>query len=101
MLAIARSAVVGQPPTDVCTAAAIEPGGKGTKIGWCALEPDLPPAGCLEQGRAAEPDGLATQPLLPLVAPSGDALEQAGSPVKVNTQGLVAKIKFEAPLGGV
>jgi hypothetical protein len=30
----------------------------------------------------------------------GEALEQAGSPVKVNTQGLVAKIKFEAPLGG-
>jgi quercetin dioxygenase-like cupin family protein len=44
--------------------------------------------------------GLAVLPLLPLLAPSGGALAQAGSPVKVNTQGLVAKIKFEAPLGG-
>lgn len=43
---------------------------------------------------------LAALPLLPLVAPSDGALAQAGSPVKVNTQGLVAKIKFEAPLGG-
>src|SRR5215510_5834775 len=43
---------------------------------------------------------LAALPLLPLVAPPGQALAQAGSPVKVNTQGLVAKIKFEAPLGG-
>jgi len=41
--------------------------------------------------------GLAA---LPLLAPSGGALAQAGSPVKVNTHGLVAKIKFEAPLGG-
>jgi len=41
--------------------------------------------------------GLAALPLLP---PSGGALAQAGSPVKVNTHGLVAKIKFEAPLGG-
>src|SRR5262245_34209788 len=44
--------------------------------------------------------GLAALPLLPLLAPSGGALAQAGSPVKVTTQGLVAKIKFEAPLGG-
>jgi quercetin dioxygenase-like cupin family protein len=44
--------------------------------------------------------GLAALPLVPLVAPSGEARAQAGSPVKVNTQGLVAKIKFEAPLGG-
>jgi quercetin dioxygenase-like cupin family protein len=44
--------------------------------------------------------GLAVLPLLPLLAPSGGALAQAGSPVKVNTQGLVAKIKFEAPLAG-
>jgi len=44
--------------------------------------------------------GLAALPLLPLLAPSGRALAQAASPVKVNTQGLVAKIKFEAPLGG-
>ena len=41
--------------------------------------------------------GLAA---LPLLAPSGGALAQADSPVKVNTHGLVAKIKFEAPLGG-
>jgi quercetin dioxygenase-like cupin family protein len=44
--------------------------------------------------------GLAALPFLALVAPPGEALAQAGSPVKVNTQGLVAKIKFEAPLGG-
>lgn len=44
--------------------------------------------------------GLAALPFLPLLAPPGEALAQAGSPVKVNTQGLVAKIKFEAPLGG-
>ena len=44
--------------------------------------------------------GLAALPLLPLLAPSGGALAQAGSPVKVNSHGLVAKIKFEAPLGG-
>jgi len=43
---------------------------------------------------------LAALPLLPLVPPPGEALAQAASPVKVNTQGLVAKIKFEAPLGG-
>jgi quercetin dioxygenase-like cupin family protein len=44
--------------------------------------------------------GLAALPFLPLVAPPGEALAQAGGPLKVNTQGLVAKIKFEAPLGG-
>jgi quercetin dioxygenase-like cupin family protein len=43
---------------------------------------------------------LAALPLLALVR-SGEAVAQAGgSPVKVDTQGLVAKIKFEAPLGG-
>jgi len=43
---------------------------------------------------------LAALPLVPLVAPPDQARAQAASPVKVNTQGLVAKIKFEAPLGG-
>jgi quercetin dioxygenase-like cupin family protein len=44
---------------------------------------------------------LAVLPLLALVTRSGEAAAQAGgSPVKVDTQGLVAKIKFEAPLGG-
>jgi quercetin dioxygenase-like cupin family protein len=44
---------------------------------------------------------LAALPLLVLVTPSGEAAAQAGgSPVKVDTKGLVAKIKFEAPLGG-
>src|SRR6185436_9031176 len=44
---------------------------------------------------------LAALPLLALVTPSGEAAAQAGgSPVKVDTKGLVAKIKFEAPLGG-
>ena len=44
---------------------------------------------------------LATLPLMALVARSGEAAAQTGaSPVKVDTKGLVAKIKFEAPIGG-
>jgi len=44
---------------------------------------------------------LAALPLLALVTRSGEAAAQAGgSPVRVDTKGLVAKIKFEAPLGG-
>jgi len=44
---------------------------------------------------------LATLPLLALLTRSGEAVAQTGgSPVKVDTKGLVAKIKFEAPLGG-
>jgi quercetin dioxygenase-like cupin family protein len=44
---------------------------------------------------------LTTLPLLALVTRSGDAAAQAsGNPVRVDTKGLVAKIKFEAPLGG-
>ena len=44
---------------------------------------------------------LTTLPLLALLTRSGEAVAQTGgSPVKVDTKGLVAKIKFEAPLGG-
>jgi hypothetical protein len=44
---------------------------------------------------------LAALPLMALVARSGEASAQTGvSPVKVDTKGLVAKIKFEAPLAG-
>src|SRR5882724_12962618 len=44
---------------------------------------------------------LATLPLMALVARSSEAAAQTGgSPVKVDTKGLVAKIKFEAPIGG-
>jgi len=44
---------------------------------------------------------LATLPLLALLTRSGGAVAQTGgSPVRVDTKGLVAKIKFEAPLGG-
>jgi quercetin dioxygenase-like cupin family protein len=44
---------------------------------------------------------LGTLPLLALLTRSGEAVAQTGgSPVKVDTKGLVAKIKFEAPLGG-
>jgi len=44
---------------------------------------------------------LATLPLVGLAMRSGEAIAQtAGSPVKVDTKGLVAKIKFEAPLAG-
>jgi quercetin dioxygenase-like cupin family protein len=44
---------------------------------------------------------LATLPLMALAAHSREAAAQAGgSPVKVDTKGLVAKIKFEAPIGG-
>jgi quercetin dioxygenase-like cupin family protein len=44
---------------------------------------------------------LAVLPLLALVARPGEAAAQAGgSPVKVDTKGLVARIKFEAPIGG-
>lgn len=45
--------------------------------------------------------GLAAMPLAALLAQAGQANAQsAGSPVKVDTKGLVAKIKFEAPLAG-
>ena len=44
---------------------------------------------------------LATLPLMALaMRPGGAAAQTGGSPVKVDTKGLVAKIKFEAPLGG-
>jgi quercetin dioxygenase-like cupin family protein len=44
---------------------------------------------------------LAALPLLALLARPDEAAAQAsGSQVKVDTKGLVAKIKFEAPLGG-
>src|SRR5262245_21349931 len=46
-------------------------------------------------------NGLADLPLIALLAQAGEAAAQpAGSPVKVDTKGLVAKIKFEAPLAG-
>jgi quercetin dioxygenase-like cupin family protein len=45
---------------------------------------------------------LAAMPFMALVARAGEASAQTGgSPVKVDTKGLVAKIKFEAPLSGV
>jgi len=44
---------------------------------------------------------LATLPLMALAMRPGEAIAQTGgSPVKVDTKGLVAKIKFEAPVGG-
>ena len=44
---------------------------------------------------------LATVPLALLLAPPKSATGQTGgSPVKVETKGLVAKIKFEAPIQG-
>jgi len=44
---------------------------------------------------------LAVLPLMALLARSEEAAAQAGgSPVKVDTKGLVAKIKFEAPVAG-
>jgi quercetin dioxygenase-like cupin family protein len=44
---------------------------------------------------------LAVLPLIALLAQTGKAAAQpAGSPVKVDTKGLVAKIKFEAPVAG-
>jgi hypothetical protein len=44
---------------------------------------------------------LAILPLIGLAARADEAAAQtAGSPVKVDTKGLVAKIKFEAPLAG-
>ncbi|MGY3426899.1 hypothetical protein ACVWZW_007403 [Bradyrhizobium sp. F1.13.4] len=44
---------------------------------------------------------LATAPFVALLGQAGEARAQVGvSPVKVDTNGLVAKIKFEAPLEG-
>lgn len=44
---------------------------------------------------------LATAPFVALLGQAGEARAQVGvSPVKVDTSGLVAKIKFEAPLEG-
>jgi quercetin dioxygenase-like cupin family protein len=44
---------------------------------------------------------LAAVPLMTLLAqPKRVAAQSGGSPVKVETKGLVAKIKFEAPLEG-
>lgn len=46
-------------------------------------------------------EALAILPLIGLAARVGEAAAQTtGSPVKVDTNGLVAKIKFEAPLAG-
>jgi quercetin dioxygenase-like cupin family protein len=45
--------------------------------------------------------GLGAAPFMALLAQSGEGRAQVGvSPVKVDTKGLVAKIKFEAPLEG-
>ncbi|MCK1337940.1 cupin domain-containing protein [Bradyrhizobium sp. 38] len=44
---------------------------------------------------------IASLPLISLAMQPCEAIAQAsGSPVRVDTKGLVAKIKFEAPLGG-
>jgi len=44
---------------------------------------------------------LATLPLIGLLGRPGEVTAQTdGRPVKVDTKGLVAKIKFEAPLSG-
>src|ERR1700752_1056984 len=44
---------------------------------------------------------LAAMPFMALAVRAGEASAEAGgSPVKVDTKGLVAKIKFEAPLAG-
>ena len=44
---------------------------------------------------------LATLPLVALAVRPGEATAQTGgSPVKVDTKGLIATIKFEAPIGG-
>jgi quercetin dioxygenase-like cupin family protein len=44
---------------------------------------------------------LVALPLIALIALPSEATAQAGgSPVRVDTKGLVAKIKFEAPLSG-
>ena len=44
---------------------------------------------------------LAVVPFMALIAQTGEARAQVGtSPVKVDTKGLIAKIKFEAPLEG-
>ena len=44
---------------------------------------------------------LAATPFMLLLARAGEARAQVGvSPVKVDTKGLIAKIKFEAPLEG-
>jgi quercetin dioxygenase-like cupin family protein len=44
---------------------------------------------------------LATLPLIALAMSPGEAAAQSGgSPVRVDTKGLVAKIKFEAPIAG-
>src|SRR5262245_65927218 len=54
-----------------------------------------------EQVRRDVLQGLAMLPLVALAARAGDAHAQAGgSPGKVDTKGMVAKIKFEAPLEG-
>ena len=54
-----------------------------------------------ERDRRRLLQALAALPLIPLAMPAGRAMAQAGSsPVKVDTKGLVAKIKFEAPLAG-
>ena len=49
-------------------------------------------------------DILQAFAMLPLIAaamrPGAARAQAGGSPVKVDTKGLVAKIKFEAPLGG-
>jgi quercetin dioxygenase-like cupin family protein len=43
---------------------------------------------------------LATLPLMALAARPAQAAQTGASPVKVETSGLVAKIKFEAPVAG-
>src|SRR5438309_11623374 len=43
---------------------------------------------------------LAVLPLMAMAMPASASAQAVGSPVKVDTKGLVAKIKFEAPLAG-
>jgi quercetin dioxygenase-like cupin family protein len=54
-----------------------------------------------EQNRRDVLQVLAALPLIVVAMHPDEAIAQAsGSPVKVDTKGLVAKIKFEAPLAG-
>ena len=54
-----------------------------------------------EQNRRDVLQVLAALPLIALAMHPDEAIAQTpGSPVKVDTKGLVAKIKFEAPLAG-
>jgi quercetin dioxygenase-like cupin family protein len=58
----------------------------------------------MANGRPARRELVGVLAILPLIAAAGRIEEASaqtgGSPVKVDTKGLVAKIKFEAPLAG-